>query len=61
MDLHRFAIQILVVAGTIGLVVLVALFPETLSDKALDIVETSLAILWTLVAFIVRDARNRST
>ena len=61
MDLHRFVIQFLVVAGAIALTALIVVQPDLLTDDILDLVKYGLTSLWTLVAVIVRDTRNRVT
>jgi len=59
MDWHRFSLQMAIVASAVGLTTLLALQPNGLHESTVEILKYSVTSLWTLVAFIARDVRNR--
>jgi len=61
MDFHRFFLQFSVVISAIALTAALMWRPGDIPNEVLEIIKQSLSVLWTLVAFIVRDVRNRDT
>lgn len=59
MDMHRFLLQITIVGAAVGLTALLIINPGGLHESIIEIVKYAITSLWTLVAIIVRDVRNR--
>lgn len=58
-EAQRFWLQFVVIVSAVALTAGLVYTPVKVEDEILEILKQSLSVMWTLVAFIVRDIRNR--
>ena len=56
----RFWLQFIIIISAVALTAGLIYTPVNIGSEILEILKQSLSVLWTLVAFIVRDIRNRN-